>query len=638
MRSHLHQEEDLKILDWLTSTDYGKQHSDFFSRHQPGTGQWFLDSDPFETWSKFQGKTLFCPGIPGSGKTIITSIVVNFLRRTYQSQSFGLAYIYCNYQSHKEQRLPSLLASILKQLSQTGSCLPKAVRDLHEMCTKLGEELGDEDLIEAIVQVSGLLSKVFFVVDALDECQTTEDCRSKLISHLTRIQEASKVNIMYTSRHVLEIEGLFVSCLKQPIRAEGYDVGIVVDSQLPWILERVQGGIELGSTIKSAITNLVDGMFLLAQLYLDVIKDATSIAEVRKTLKQLEVQNSTSSGDDEKRHILEQAYDQAMARIQNQPPNVRRLGMRTLTWIVFAERPLGIVELQHALAIEETDTKFDPEKVRTIELILTTCAGLVTIDEKSDTVRLAHFTTQEYFVSKQNEYFASAQSDIVSACATYLCFQGLRKHVIRHTPRKKCPDHICQLAAYATSNWSQHARKHEASSLHASPKVVGLLRDEELVSYAWAYARGVQLHQDTGRKCVYPRRYRIGAYGLHVAIHYDLIHAAEDLIEGGADLDYNPDKAQTPLMAAASGGKERFIKLLLEKGASIDMAGSIGSNALVVAWKARRENVVTMLLNEGTSFRRAKEMSEKTSKKSELRWFNKVNERRFEPPKELRCS
>src|SRR5271155_4005075 len=73
---HQDDQESQKILDWLTPIDYAPQHSDFISRRQEGTGQWLLNSDQFQTWLNTTKQTLFCPGMPGAGKTMITSIVV----------------------------------------------------------------------------------------------------------------------------------------------------------------------------------------------------------------------------------------------------------------------------------------------------------------------------------------------------------------------------------------------------------------------------------------------------------------------------------------------------------------------------------------------------------------------------------
>jgi hypothetical protein len=87
------------ILDWITPIDYAPQQSDFISRRQAGTGRWLLDSAEFKAWVETDKRTLFCPGIPGAGKTILTSIVVEELFTRFENNgNIGIAYLYCNYQ------------------------------------------------------------------------------------------------------------------------------------------------------------------------------------------------------------------------------------------------------------------------------------------------------------------------------------------------------------------------------------------------------------------------------------------------------------------------------------------------------------------------------------------------------------
>ncbi len=45
-----HTQENQTILDWLTPFDYGPQQSDFISRRQQGTAQWFLESREYQAW------------------------------------------------------------------------------------------------------------------------------------------------------------------------------------------------------------------------------------------------------------------------------------------------------------------------------------------------------------------------------------------------------------------------------------------------------------------------------------------------------------------------------------------------------------------------------------------------------------
>lgn len=63
-------------FDWISPIDHASQHNDIIRVRQPGTGQWLLDSAEFQAWLSGDRRTLFCPGIPGAGKTVIASIVL----------------------------------------------------------------------------------------------------------------------------------------------------------------------------------------------------------------------------------------------------------------------------------------------------------------------------------------------------------------------------------------------------------------------------------------------------------------------------------------------------------------------------------------------------------------------------------
>lgn len=182
VRTKLGKKEDLETLDWLTPIDYGPQHSDFFKRRQPGTGQWLLDSAEYQTWLGSGKQTLFCPGIPGAGKTILTSIVVDDLITRFQNDpTIGIILVYCNFRQKDQQKMDDLLASLLKQLAQGQSSLPGCVKDLYDRHKQKQTRPSSDEISRALHLVSNMYSKVFIVVDALDECQTSDGCRARFL-------------------------------------------------------------------------------------------------------------------------------------------------------------------------------------------------------------------------------------------------------------------------------------------------------------------------------------------------------------------------------------------------------------------------------------------------------------------------
>ncbi|KAF4631531.1 hypothetical protein G7Y89_g6592 [Cudoniella acicularis] len=132
VRSKLDRNEDLKVLNWLTAVDYGPQHSGFLKRRRPEAGQWLLDSEEYQTWLNSDKQTLFCPGIPGAGKTILTATVIDDLSTKFQDNAdIGIAYFYFNYKKVVDKQNVEDLLFLLAQLhlnSLIGKRAPKATR------------------------------------------------------------------------------------------------------------------------------------------------------------------------------------------------------------------------------------------------------------------------------------------------------------------------------------------------------------------------------------------------------------------------------------------------------------------------------------------------------------------------------
>lgn len=114
------------------------------------------------------------------------------------------------------------------------------------------------------------------------------------------------------------------------------------------------------------------------------------------------------------------AYDDAMTRIFGQERDYQESAAKLLSLILCARRPLTSHELQHALMIETGDMELDPDNSLDPETMLSVCAGLITIDESSDTIRFVHYTTQEYLQRTQERWIPNAEFKIARACLDYL--------------------------------------------------------------------------------------------------------------------------------------------------------------------------------------------------------------------------
>jgi Cdc6-like AAA superfamily ATPase len=254
-------QEQQQILDWLTPIDYGVQQYDIGRRRQAGTGQWLLQSPEYQQWLTKEKEILFCPGIPGAGKTILTSTVVDNLFELYRTdQSVGICYIFFNFHRNSEQKLDDLIASLLKQLGQTRPDLFGSVKLLYDGHKERRTRPSLDELCRALHSVVTGHSRVFVVIDALDECQTFDNCRSRFISELLNLWSRPGVSIFATSRFIPDIMARFEDAMVKEIRASDHDIVKFLDGNLPYLPGLVSRDITLQAEIKQAIVQCVDGM------------------------------------------------------------------------------------------------------------------------------------------------------------------------------------------------------------------------------------------------------------------------------------------------------------------------------------------------------------------------------------------
>jgi ankyrin repeat protein len=119
------------------------------------------------------------------------------------------------------------------------------------------------------------------------------------------------------------------------------------------------------------------------------------------------------------------AYDKTMKMIESQDEGHRKLAKHTLAWVAFSSTPLTVLELQHALAIEPAENGLDVKNITKLDVIISTCAGLITLQggHAGGTVHLVHETTQEYF-DKTQRWFGNVKPRLARLSLTYLTFRA----------------------------------------------------------------------------------------------------------------------------------------------------------------------------------------------------------------------
>jgi Cdc6-like AAA superfamily ATPase len=251
------------IMDWISSTDFQTQQDDTIARRQEGTGLWFVDSPKFINWLHESKQTLFCPGIPGAGKTMMAAITVHHLLQTVRSNTIGVSYIYCNYKAQADQNTTILLATILKQLVRNRLSIADSVTRLYDLHATRKTRPSLEEIFNALQSVLTSYSTVYVIIDALDECTDKDGTRSQLLARLRDLQRKTDLRLMTTSRLIPDIVQEFDGMSILEIRASDADVQQFVAGQIYRLPKCIQRDKKLQGSVQDKIVEAVDGMYVI---------------------------------------------------------------------------------------------------------------------------------------------------------------------------------------------------------------------------------------------------------------------------------------------------------------------------------------------------------------------------------------
>ena len=575
----------------------------------------------------------------------MAAFVIDHLRKKYQQPKVPILYLLLDNKGSKAQTLVALLASLLKQLLQlkTSESAPLHLKELWRRA-KSRMPLLSEVYNTLQTELEGY-NMVYIVVDALDECS----CRDELMRRLRQLRKAKpqKLSVMVTTRrddvedssrekycNVCQDSGIQVyfhcsicdngdfdlcesckgthnSCTRQSHKLKAYCIPIEVRATPEDLRQYVKSEIgkveddgsdsfddqiyssnpnsskfrrrlkkhpELLEKIPEIVIEKAEARFLWAKLYMDSLQAKQNYRQIKEALDGYP--------------NVDNLYQDAMRRIQSQQDKEdQALGLKTLSLMVCAHRPLSLEELLQALAIDPGTSDIDEDKDFDKEGILRATAGLISIDSDGGAVRL-HSTLQDYLIKTLEQWFPEAELDMAVICMTFLSFVTFSKPC-RDAEGFNIKKRRYPFIAYASQYWGDHVR--DAGSTPSLVNALTIVSDEMRVAtciqaafltdkgYAgWDVDRGVD--------------------GLHLCAWFGFssyISTLQQEDEDDFEVDVlEPTYKQTPLMYACRRGKVEVIEMLLSRGASVAIFSARGRTALMEAIVHGQEEVVDFLLEK----------------------------------------
>ena len=256
-------DEFRNIVAWLAPPDPGTNHATARQHHESQTGGWLLKSTQYTDWKTSAVNHLWMYGKAGCGKTILSSTVIEDIRNTCgMDADTSHAFFYFSFSDERKQSDGDLLRSLVAQLGWREPGLSM----LRQAYANFRQSVPGQDELEKILLASvRSCSKVYLIMDALDECPKDCDARQRVLERIERLtQEASNLKIFATSRELPAIRESMEALGSQLLRIATSSVD--ADIQF-WIANRLSSdrsfrrfGTVALDLIESTISKKADGM------------------------------------------------------------------------------------------------------------------------------------------------------------------------------------------------------------------------------------------------------------------------------------------------------------------------------------------------------------------------------------------
>lgn len=557
------------------------------------TCNWVFDHNAYVEWALADGPAcLWISGVSGTGKTILSSAIVDDLLASQQKRDV-IAYCFLEEGFGKDDFAQRILEVLFRQLFNH-----RAVPDVL-MYTLLPEiEAVDSPMsreafqcfLRSLLENSDCQTRIVLVLDGVDKDEWVKCMVIDEVTHINSSRHRSDfMRCLISSRESCDYNTHMGHCSKISLDNElgvQRDVLRFAESRLARLCPTTPNAKLHLTSVGKRICLQGRGNFLWVALVIESLQCTVSITEVEK-----EVQFLPST--------IEGLYQRALQHVPSQEIETVQ---RIFAWLIAAHRPLGLPELVGALAIEP-----DPHRPPGIGTLATRiwntecpeaeirriCSPLI-ITTRENTVKFRHPSVRKQLLSAGETgiwgtSIVEAHTLLAQTCLMLVTpeededssLRGLR----RLSSRSRDEGCASKLKNYASTNWAFHYglveshSKRLVSTLHRSLTLTLHHDCEEL------------LLPEMGRPC------QIATTILRVAAYHGFTSLTRVSLEMGINQNCSCNSCEMPLVLAAAGGHSKVAALLIQRGASTTASASGGGEtALHLAAAYGYQDIVKLLL------------------------------------------
>ncbi|KAL2672283.1 hypothetical protein Neosp_012985 [[Neocosmospora] mangrovei] len=285
------------ISSQLSPGNYeGDQRSAFSQFFSSPPGDWVLHEPRFQKWLQSpNGQVLYLHGMPGAGKTTLTSGVVNYLQSQKDTLKGPILYFYFKSRQEDKRSMGGMLRALLKQLIHQEDSAADYVRERWSSTSE--SDLTSLPVLQELVQdCLATQQGGTIVLDGLDECQDERStCQEPRMIidwlHQNLISEARlhgyPIRVLVSSQHVDFLEK---ELTEHPnIRLDQnaghlHNLQAYAKSKASGIQERFFLTDSKRDSIAEKVSASSNGFFLYARVVLDNLMEQGSQSELDEEL------------------------------------------------------------------------------------------------------------------------------------------------------------------------------------------------------------------------------------------------------------------------------------------------------------------------------------------------------------------